>query len=434
MACIHFLRTLKSLALYLLIVLPVLFIHTNVSGQDVNTRLDSLENRLRRLEIRFDTARARILSAFGAPRSFTRNELESGNFGSRIKLTTQKSVLEIGGFIQGDVIYNFKSPGKYLDAMVPSTIPVPNSTDPTLFMGIRQTRFTTRSTTQTALGELRTQFEFDLFAANNQTTFHIRHAWGKLGRLGVGQYWTNFMDIDVFPNIFEYWGPNSMPFVRQPQVRYEVLSNDHLKIHISAEAPGSQIQINDSARFSGRTTYPDGVAAATYTWGGSHIKLAGLVHPISYRDNGVKKTETGYGFNLSGNIVTNAKNFITAEITYGNGIGKYFDDLGVQNYDAVQNNAGNLKPLPAFGGFFFYNFWLSDRFSSSLGYSYLKANTFSSQAGNDYKSGKYGVANITYYPVDYVKMGIEYQYGRRDNIDGGHGDNSRIQFSANYKF
>jgi len=406
---------------------------TNIYGQNVDTRLDSLENRVKRLEVRFDTAAERIRAAFGLPRTFTRSQIESGNYGSRIKLTTEKSVLEIGGFIQGDVIYNFKTPGKYLDAMVPSTIPVPNGKDPTLFFGIRQTRFTTRSTTQTTLGELRTQFEFDLFAANNATTFHIRHAWGKLGRLGVGQYWSNFMDIDVFPNIFEYWGPNSMPFVRQPQVRYQVLKSDKLMVHVSAEAPGSQILINDTARFSSRTTYPDLVAAGTYSWGGSHLKLAALAHPISYKDNGSRKTEFGYGFNLSALIITNAKNSITAEATFGSGIGKYYDDLGVQNYDAAQKGSG-LKPIPSYGGFLFYNWWWSDKFSSALGYSYLKLNSFSSMSGSDYRSGQYGVANITYYPVPYVKMGIEYQYGRRDNIDKAHGDNSRIQFSANYKF
>ncbi len=35
------------------------------------------------------------------------------------------------------------------------------------------------------------------------------------GNFGVGQYWSPFMDIDVFPNTVEYWGPNEWCFSRE---------------------------------------------------------------------------------------------------------------------------------------------------------------------------------------------------------------------------
>ena len=36
---------------------------------------------------------------------------------------------------------------------------------------------------------------------------------------GVGQSYSNFMDIDVVPNTIDYWGPGGMVFVRNPQLR-----------------------------------------------------------------------------------------------------------------------------------------------------------------------------------------------------------------------
>ena len=30
------------------------------------------------------------------------------------------------------------------------------------------------------------------------------------------------MDVDVFPNILDYWGPNGMLFFRNTQVFYEI--------------------------------------------------------------------------------------------------------------------------------------------------------------------------------------------------------------------
>ena len=47
-----------------------------------------------------------------------------------------------------------------------------------------------RSSTPTALGDLKTTFEFELFGTGvdaGQTTFRLRHAYGELGAFGAGQ-------------------------------------------------------------------------------------------------------------------------------------------------------------------------------------------------------------------------------------------------------
>ncbi|MCK7517823.1 MAG: hypothetical protein MZV64_08995 [Ignavibacteriales bacterium] len=47
------------------------------------------------------------------------------------------------------------------------------------------------------------------------------HAYGELGHvLALVNAWSPFMDIDVFPNSVEYWGPNGMAFFRNVQFRY----------------------------------------------------------------------------------------------------------------------------------------------------------------------------------------------------------------------
>ena len=63
-------------------------------------------------------------------------------------------------------------------------------TDGNVFFSVRQTRFGVKSSTQTAMGELFTQFEWELFGTGvdaGQTTFRLRHAYGELGSVGVGQ-------------------------------------------------------------------------------------------------------------------------------------------------------------------------------------------------------------------------------------------------------
>src|SRR5690606_4532439 len=98
------------------------FVSYQLHAQDTGTRLDSLENRIKKLEVRFDTVDSRLTQQLGLPRSFTRSEVESGEIPSRVMVSVGNTKLQIGGFIQGDVIYSFREPGPFKDFMVPHTI------------------------------------------------------------------------------------------------------------------------------------------------------------------------------------------------------------------------------------------------------------------------------------------------------------------------
>jgi hypothetical protein len=98
-----------------------------------------------------------------------------------------------------------------------------------------------KTLTPTPLGDLKTIFEFELFGTGadaGQTTFRLRHAWGELGHFGAGQTWSPFMDIDVFPNSLEYWGPNGMVFFRNVQVRWTPIQGAS-NVVIALERPGA---------------------------------------------------------------------------------------------------------------------------------------------------------------------------------------------------
>ena len=61
----------------------------------------------------------------------------------------------------------------------------------------------------TANGDVKAQFEFDMFGTGGdagQTTIRLRHAWGQWKQIGAGQTNSQFMDPDVFPNIARVLG------------------------------------------------------------------------------------------------------------------------------------------------------------------------------------------------------------------------------------
>jgi hypothetical protein len=167
-----------------------------------------------------------------------------------------ESTLDIYGFAMMDSGYDFGSiDPNWFDVVRPTKLPAtknefgPNGNT---FWSVRQTRFGVKSSTPTSFGDLKTIFEFELFGTGvdaGQTTFRLRHAWGEVGHFGAGQTFSPFMDINVFPNSIEYWGPNSMVFFRNVQFRWTPIKTDRNTFMIAAERPGASA---DQGIYSGR--------------------------------------------------------------------------------------------------------------------------------------------------------------------------------------
>jgi DcaP outer membrane protein len=158
----------------------------------------------------------------------------------------QKSSIDLYGFIMLDSGYDFKTNDPdWFDVIRPTKLPSFKgefAPDGKVYFGVRQTRFGVKTSTPTGLGTLKTQFEFELFGTGvdkGQTTFRLRHAYGELGQFGAGQTWSPFMDIDVFPNSLEYWGPNGMVFFRNVQVRWMPIRSDSTRLTFAVERPGA---------------------------------------------------------------------------------------------------------------------------------------------------------------------------------------------------
>ena len=135
------------------------------------------------------------------------------------EITERLNSVTFYGFAMLDAGYDFgQVDPNWYDVIRPTKLPsFHNEFAPsgTVYAGVRQTRFGVKSASTTPVGDLSTVFEFELFGTGvdaGQTTFRLRHAYGQLGAFGAGQTWSPFMDIDVFPNTIEYWGPSGMVF------------------------------------------------------------------------------------------------------------------------------------------------------------------------------------------------------------------------------
>jgi hypothetical protein len=369
-----------------------------------------------------------------------------------------KSTFDIYGFAMLDIGHDFKQINpNWSDTMRVTKLPsfadqygVDNNT----FAGVRQSRLGFKSSTPTALGDLKTTFEFELFGTGvdeGQTTFRLRHAWGEVGHFGAGQTWSPFMDPDVFPNSLEYWGPTGMVFFRNVQFRWTPLSTKEQTFMIGIERPGAsgdQGVYSDRVELSGikaRFPVPDVSAAYKYSQPWGYVRAAGILREIRWDDTNnadaldLSGSATGWGLNFSSNLNAGKKDVIRLQLAYGHGIENYMNDSPVDI--GIKNNTSNaLTPflgeaLPIVGLVAFVDHTWSPKFSTAVGYSRQDITNSDGQAPDAFKDGQYALGNILYYPVPNVMVGGELQWGRRENFsDGFHSDGLKLQFSFKYNF
>lgn len=400
---------------------------------------DSLGRRLHRVEQRLDTLGQRLAETAQQVQQQTRSSIENAQNGRFvIKGLLPDTYLTLGGFVQADIIYSLRPLGQET-ALMPASIPVPNGRTASASFSPRPSRFYFRSLTKTAQGHVfKAWLEFDLFNPDGSTTPRLRHAWAELGPLGVGQTWSLFMDPDAFPNIIEYNAPNAMMQLRQMQLRYTPRLGKNVRAAVSLEQPESQLRFADSTgRRTARGVYPDlvgmlrlGAAPRRY------LRLAALLHPLTYHDARPDQLTTclGWGLSLTGGLGVGSRDQLTFQAAYGRGLERYINDLNTAGYDGFLPRAGPLRAIPAAAGYTFYDHWWAARWSTSLGWGYVRLSPVADQPATAFHTSNYGIANLLFVPFDFFKVGVEYQYGAQQLANQQRGAGSRLQCTVQSQF
>lgn len=421
--------------------------------QQMQKKLEQLEKEMN--ELKQQMAAAAALSKEAVPGPSIEVSTDTRQAEERSEQTEPSRSLNFYGFAMLDSGYNFGAINpNWFDTERPTQLPASSGEfgpSGSTFWGVRQTRFGVKSSTDTSLGDLKTIFEFELFGTGvdaGQTTFRLRQAWGELGHFGAGQTWSPFMDIDVFPNSLEYWGPNGMVFFRNVQVRWTPIQGAS-NVVIALERPGAsadqgvyadRVELQDIAP---QFKWPDlsGHARLAREWG--YVQVGAIVRKIAWVDTSKTSpfnfsgTAIGWGVNVSSNVNFTKNNIGRFQVVYGHAIENYMNDAPV-DIGAQHNPTNPLTPvrgvpLPVLGVVAFLDHNWSERFSTSVGYSLVNIDNSNAQDPSDFHQGQYALGNLLFHPVKQVTMGGEFQWGRRVNFtDGFNYNDYKMQFSFRY--
>jgi hypothetical protein len=428
--------------------------------------LEAMDAELKRLkagepaQVGQEASESSMQEPFGSP---TEPQPAIAEAASGTAQTSTGFTADIYGFVMADAIYDFKRVDPdWQDTLRVTTIPTQggaygNNGD--FVFSVRQSRLGIRGgygddITYKLEGEL-----FGVGSDQGQTTLRVRHAWATYKNFGMGQTWSNFMDIDIFPNTIDYWGPTGMVFYRNKQARYTFPMGED-EFSVTLEDPSTALSVGefrdtsncdlpnpapdcesvDSTAeevFQSYNDLPD--LAARYRNNGDfgHYQVAGIVRKLGYErlDTGSKDYEVGWGVNTSAGLRTWGSDVLKLQLVYGEGIGNYMNDGGL---DIAPDSADILRAgaetVPILGISTYYDHFWNDQWSTSVGWSMIDLDTSDGQAQTEFKRGQIAQINLLHYPMDHVMLGTEFIWGQREDISGNIGSDYRIQFSLKVDF
>lgn len=274
-------------------------------------------------------------------------------------------------------------------------------------------------------------------------SFVLKDAFFSSRGFTVGHTWSIFSDMASIPPTIDYFGPNGAAKLRTSQFSFVYTTPDDLSFGIAAELPKTTASYTNLITSEASQVIPDIPIYMQYRWGRkkatSHVRVAGIMRNINYRNNICNQTETatGLGVQFSTNIRITPIVEIFGQITYGSGIAEYINDLSGNGLSLVKNptSAGKMDPLEALGWLGQIRINIADPVFVTFGYSEAKIfPKLGVMPADHYRYGEYLVGNIFYNVTSNFQLGMEYLWGSRKNMNGEKKDANCIQSQLVYHF
>ena len=334
---------------------------------------------------------------------------------------------KFGGYIKVDLIHDFDDIGS-TDFFDPRTIPTSGAVEPgdTTHLQANQTRFNLDVRGPSTAGPFRGFFEGDFYGTDG--SFRIRHAFGEIEHVLGGKTWTTFMDEEAMPETLDFESPTAFPLVRTAQIRWSQKLEGGDYFAMALEDPASEVEPPPGVTGEVKEPWPD--LTGRYHWLNplGHVQLGlftGMARFVP--DTGGEDDALLWGVNVSTKLKTWEKDYAIAQVTYGDGVGRYRGGI-----TAAPDANGDLEAVPILGLMGSYEHHWSEKYRSTLAYSWGEADLPGDAQTSDSQEVQYLAANLIWQFADRAWVGMEYLYGYNETFDDEDGTANRLQFSMRF--
>ncbi|MDH4090883.1 MAG: DcaP family trimeric outer membrane transporter [Cyclobacteriaceae bacterium] len=289
-------------------------------------------------------------------------------------------------------------------------------------------------TRKTLNGNIFIRLETDFAGPGN--TFRIRHAYGQYGRWLIGQTWSLLTNASSLPATVDPGGPTGAISSRTPQIRYSLKISERFGFSAAFEYSLPDYASPDSLQITFVQTIPNLTARINREGKYGSFQLGGIFAPIAgYDPDGNKNNSFGYGTSLSGTFELKHSDEILFQGTFGRAISHFINPFQGQGQDmAYDPQTAEFKGLTSAGGFVSYGHHWPRNISSYFSFGMSSIINNSLQVGDDFDYSYSFSGNAFWKIVEGLRIGVEYMYGQRFNIDHSNGNANRTWILFYYDF
>lgn len=275
---------------------------------------------------------------------------------------------------------------------------------------------------------------------NDSNNLVLRHAYFTIAGLTVGYTYSYFMDMKAGPMTVDSQGPNTQIFCKHAILGYEFNILPKWTFGVSIEKPNSCISSKNLNQYGIWEEYqkmPDFILRTGYDFGCGHIQFATVLRRISYwkadslatldvePEQNRTYNEFCYGLALSGHVDIVKGLMFTFQGLYGKGVGSYIQDLkdsymnlSLPLFEQETDKIPKMQALPIIGGYLSLQY-TNKKFTTAANLgaiNVLKSSNKLYDVIETYKNSLYFSLGCFYNITDYLNLGVEYLYGKRNNI------------------
>ena len=268
--------------------------------------------------------------------------------------------------------------------------------------------------------------------------FHLKKAYATINDWTIGYASSTFSDPSAEPATVDAQGPSNKISPTNVLVRWMPRFKKNWVAAVSIETPSTHYTTNASTA-AVDNWIPDAAAFLQYEWGRtSHVRLAGVVRALSYRDlvNSTNHYRTGWGLMLSTVFHPIPQLTFFGTANYGHGYASLGGDLQIGNYDLIPNaeKDGELYAPASFGWCAGLQYNILPNLFVSTSFSETRFLPSHPVDGAEYRYGLFGDVNVFWNLTPRIQIGAEFDFGKRMDFNGDNRWAKRVGAVCQFSF